>query len=104
MVEEVVELKPDLKHQAFVYVSVLVDSHVCLYEVRISERIISHVAIGTLGGHGKLAGGEHSGRIGIGGSSLLITGHVGEAEVVSVGQIVTAQLVVRCVEGGRGED
>src|SRR5580704_8011773 len=95
MVEQVVELKPDLKNQPLGYVRVLVDSHICLNKGWIAKCARPLVAVRARSRQSKLPGREASRCICAPRGPLLITPHVWIAEVIPIGEIVSSLSQVR---------
>ena len=90
MVEEVVELKPELKIDPLRDVGVLVHRQVGLHELRITKLICLLVAIRARCGRRELSGREDASEKNAPGCSLAITGNVGKIVVISISVVVPA--------------
>jgi hypothetical protein len=89
VVEQVVELEPQLETDALRDRRVLVDGQVRLHEVRVSELIHLLVAVRTRSGLGELSRRKDPGQECVA-RSLVIVAHVGVIQVVAIGVVVTA--------------
>ena|SRR5437879_7373385 len=102
MIEQIVELKPELEIESFGYVRVLVDGGVRLHEGRISELVKLLIALGNAGWRSELPRREDTGGVSTAGRSLSVAGNVWEIKRVSVRIVVAAVPKTGAGEYGEG--
>ena len=102
MVEQVVELKSELKIEPLRDVSVLVDGGVRLHEGRISELVKLLVALGNAGWRSELPRSEDTGSVSTAGRSLPVAGNVWKIKGVSIRIVVAAVPKIGAGEDGEG--
>src|SRR5437879_13518350 len=90
MIEQVVELKSELKIEPLRDVCVLVDGGVRLHEGRISELVKLLVALGNAGWRSELPRSEATGRVRTAGRTLPVAGNVWNMKGVAIPIVVTA--------------
>ena len=83
------ELKPQLKIDAFAEMGVLVRSNIGLGERRLPELLGLFIAVRAWGGRGELSRRKHAVQIRASRSALVITGHVGEVQVISIRVVIS---------------
>ena len=102
MIEQIVELKPELKIEPLRDVCVLVDGGVRLHEGRISELVKLLVALGNAGWRSELPRSEDTGSVSTAGRSLSVTGNVWKIKGVSIRIVVAAVPKIGASEDGEG--
>ena len=102
MIEQVVELKSELKIEPLRDVCVLVDGGVRLHEGRISELVKLLVALGNAGWRSELPRSEDTSSVSTAGRSLSVAGNVWKIKGVSICIVVAPVPKTGAGEDGEG--